>query len=369
MSLTPKPTLDNRHFLGISLQNIDSRLLGSTGNQKLDAALCALSNDTPGVEYPSLMAASLITAGRVGLSDLDPHDMEMINKSAREMLESELMFEPYKNFRKVSVFGSARIKPGEPSYETAVEFSRLLRESGFMVMTGAGPGIMQAGNEGAGFDYSFGLGIDLPFETGINPILNEAKERTYDYHYFFVRKLYFVKMASAFAAFPGGFGTMDEIFESLTLLQTGKTIIYPVVLIDAPGKSFWKNWEKFINKELMESGLTSETDKSLYFITQDVKAAVEHIKQFYSVFHSYRFVEDKLSIRMVREIPSSFIKELNEEFGDLVHSGTIKQGKAMAEELDEPFLRALPRLTFKQNIHDYGRLRQLIDKINMAPVK
>lgn len=369
MSFIPKPTLDNRHFLGISPQNPDASLLGTTGNEKLDAAIFQLSNDTPGADYPSLMAANLITAGRVGLSDLDPHDMEMINKSAKEMLESELLFEPYKNFRKVAVFGSARIQPGEPSYEVAKQFSELLQQNGFMVITGAGGGIMQAGNEGAGPEYSFGLSIDLPFESGVNPFLKEARERVYDYHYFFVRKLYFVKMASAFAAFPGGFGTMDEIFESLTLIQTGKTIIYPVVLIDAPGKSFWKKWETFIQEELTDSGLISKTDHSLYYITQDPEDAVRHIKQFYKVFHSYRFIQDKISIRILHEIPASYIKQLNEEFCDLIETGSIKQGKAMNEELDEPFLRALPRLTFKHKINDYARLRQLIDRINEAPAK
>ncbi len=367
-SIYPKPTLDNRHFLGLNLKNPDPKLYGTTGDPKLDARIFELANDTPGVEFPSLMAAQLITASRAGLSNLDPHDLEMMNKSVTEMLESELMFEPYKNFRKVAMFGSARIKPGEPSYKIAEEFARALHKNGFMVITGAGPGIMQAGNQGAGEDHSFGLSIDLPFETNANPYIRGARKRLYDYHYFFVRKLYFVKEADAFAAFPGGFGTMDEVFESLTLIQTGKTMIYPLVLIDAPGKSFWEKWEQFIKTEFLDSGLISPSDLSLYFITQDPEEAVNHIKQFYRVFHSYRFIEDRLVIRTLAPLPGAFIKKLNAEFADIIAEGSsIRQGKAMSVELDEPFLRALPRLNFRHKVRDYGRLRQLIDRINEAP--
>lgn len=366
-SNNPKPTLDNRHFLGLNLQDPDVKLYGTTGNPKLDSKIFELANDTPGIDYPSLMAAHLITAARAGLNNIDPHDMEMMNQSAKEMLESEIMFSPYKNFRKVAMFGSARIKPGEPSYEVAKEFARCLRENGFMVITGAGPGIMQAGNEGAGEEHSFGLGIDLPFETDANPYVKDASSRLYNYHYFFVRKLYFVKEADAFAAFPGGFGTMDEIFESLTLIQTGKTVIYPLVLIDGPGTSFWKHWEAFVKKEFMDSGLISSSDSSLYFITKDPKKAVEHIKQFYRVFHSYRFVSDRLVIRLLRPMPDEFLKKINEEFCDLVESGTIRPAKMLMEEMDEPFLRSLSRLVFKHKIKDYARLRQLIDRLNEAP--
>lgn len=363
----PKPTLDNRHFLGLNLSDPDVRLYGTTGNHKLDSRIFELANDTPGVEFPSLLAAHLMTAARAGLSNLDPHDLEMINQSVKEMLESDIMFHPYKNFRKVAMFGSARIKPEEPSYQVAKEFAECLRDNGFMVITGAGPGIMQAGNEGAGEDHSFGLGIDLPFETDANPYVRDVQSRLYNYHYFFVRKLNFVKQADAFAAFPGGFGTMDEIFESLTLIQTGKAIIYPIVLLDGPGTSFWKNWEAFVEKEFMQSGLISASDASLYYITKNPRKAVEHIKKFYRVFHSYRFVSDRLVIRLLRQIPADFLKKINEDFADLVESGSIRSAKMLTAEMDEPFLRALPRLVFKHKIKDYGRLRQLIDRLNEAP--
>ena len=358
--------LDNRHFLGLNNKESLKDLLGSTGDEELDERLLALANDTPGIDFPSLFASLLITAGRIGLETEDPHDLEMMNRTLKEMLDSELLFAPYKNFRKVSLFGSARIQPGEPSYELAKNFATALKDAGFMVITGAGPGIMEAGNEGAGAKHSFGLGINLPFETDANPYIRSSS-RFYNYYYFFTRKLYFVKEADAFAAFPGGFGTMDEVFESLTLIQTGKTTIFPMVLMDAPGKTFWKHWDKFVRDEFIESGLISQVDTSLYFVTQDVNEAVEHIKQFYRVFHSYRFIDEWIALRLQRPLPKSYVKTLSEEFSDLLASGTMHESKALSAELDEPFLRSLPRLVFKHKIRDYARLRQLIDAINLAP--
>lgn len=368
-SIYPQTTLDNRHFLGLNSAQFCKKFCKGTGDASLDAQILQLSNDTPGVNYPALLAAGLMTAGKAGLSSCDPHDLEMMQRSMAEMLDSELLFAPYKNFRKVSIFGSARIKAGEPSYELAREVAKELSENGFMVITGAGPGIMQAGNEGSGRKHSFGLGITLPFETDANPYISEST-RLYNYHYFFVRKLYFVKESDAFIGFPGGFGTMDEVFESLTLIQTGKTTIYPVVLMDAPGKTFWKHWHEFVCKEFVDSGLISRVDTSLYYCTQDAQDAVAHIKQFYRVYHSYRFLGDKLAIRLQRMISSTCLKQLSEDFADLLESGSIhQQGKALDAELDEPFLQMLPRLYFKHKIIDYARLRQLIDAINLAPEK
>ena len=232
-----------------------------------------------------------------------------------------------------------------------------------MTITGAGPGIMAAGNEGAGREDSFGLNINLPFEAASNAFI-AGDEKLVDFDYFFTRKLSFVKESDAVAAFPGGFGTMDEIFETLTLIQTGKTRIYPLVLVDAKGGTYWKFWQQFVEEHLSRLNLISDSDFSLFKVTDDVDEAVEEVTRFYSNFHSYRYVGDKLVIRMQRELTEGQLKKLRKDFSDTLKSGDFKQCGPLDAEDDEPLLDSLPRLVFRHRRRNFGRLRELIDAIN-----
>jgi hypothetical protein len=242
-----------------------------------------------------------------------------------------------------------------------------MREEGFMTITGAGPGIMAAGNEGAGRESSFGLNISLPFESSANPFI-AGDEKLIDYNYFFTRKLSFVKEADAAVAMPGGFGTMDEIFEAMTLIQTGKAVIYPLVLLDAKGGTYWKFWNQFIEEHLMRLNLISESDFALFKVTDDIEVAVSEIVNFYRNFHSYRFVGDKLVIRLQDAIDPDAFDNLAREFADVVKSGVMQQRGALPEEANEVEMAEMPRIVLRHGRSDMGRLRQFIDAINEAKI-
>ncbi len=290
-------------------------------------------------------------------------DMKLIHASLKEMRRAFSVFSQYREIRKVSTFGSARTPPGSPQYEQAREFSRRMADAGFMIITGAGPGIMRACNEGSGRDRSFGINIRLPFEQGANDIIdNDPKLVTFKY--FFTRKLMFVKEADAIALFPGGFGTHDEGFESLTLIQTGKSRPLPVVFIDAPGSTYWKTWKRYVERHLLKEGLISKADMRLFKVTDDLDVAVNEIMHFYARYHSSRFVGDRLVLRLNSPLARSTIADLNAEYGDIVARGTIHQTEALPEEAGEPELAHLPRLVFHSARRHFGRLRMLIDQVN-----
>jgi hypothetical protein len=276
------------------------------------------------------------------------------------------MFSPYRNIRKVTIFGSARTRPEEPIYSMAREFGKKLAESGYMVITGGGPGIMQAANEGAGPENSFGVNILLPFEQKPNPVL-AGNPRLITYKYFFNRKVAFLKEADAVALFPGGFGTLDEAMETLTLLQTGKHTPLPLVLIDEPDGTYWARWIRFFKEELLAEGYISECDLELFESVNSIEGALEVINRFYSRYHSMRYVNGKLVIRLLSTINPSAIDKLNKEFSDIIiPGGKIYISKALPEEADEPEINHLPRLIVDFNLHDFGRLKRLIDEINKA---
>ena len=331
--------------------------------KKLDEKLVTLANEISGSEGNCLLSEMLISAVRTARGAVTESDFKTMNRAIKEMRVANEVFYPYRNCRKISVFGSARTDPEEPEYKAAVEFSRKMREEGFMTITGAGPGIMAAGNEGAGREDSFGLNINLPFEATSNAYI-AGDEKLVDFDFFFTRKLSFVKESDAVAAFPGGFGTMDEIFETLTLMQTGKITVYPLVLIDAKGGKYWKFWEQFVKEHLMRLKLISETDFSLYLVTDDVDEAVAEVKRFYSNFHSYRYVGDKLVIRMQRELTEKHMQKLRKDFSDVIKSGDFEQGGPLPDERNEPLLDALPRLIFRHRRRDFGRLREFINAVN-----
>jgi hypothetical protein len=263
----------------------------------------------------------------------------------------------------VTIFGSARTKPDTLEYQQAVEFGRKIAQAGFMVITGAGNGIMQAGHEGAGQEKSFGVNIRLPWEQAANPVIAEDKKLV-TFKYFFTRKLIFVRHSDAIVLFPGGFGTFDEGFEALTLMQTGKSQLMPLVLVDKPGGIFWNTWDQNIREQLLRDKLISPEDLNLYQITDSTDEAVNIITRFYRNFHSTRFVKEQLVVRLKNAPDESALAALNANFSDIIAGGKIKTIKPTPEETADNDHLPLARIAFNFNRRDYGRLRQLIDALN-----
>src|SRR5436190_7077468 len=247
----------------------------------------------------------------------DRGDVRVIQTAVRELRYAFRLFAPHAQVPKVTIFGSARTLPSKQEYQQAVDFSRKIAAAGWMVITGAGPGIMQAGHEGAGPEKSFGANIRLPWEQSANPVIQHDK-KLITFKYFFTRKLTFVRNSDAIVLFPGGFGTMDEGYEALTLMQTGKSRIMPLVLMDRPGGAYWRTWDKHVREHLLRNGLISPEDVNLYHITDDAEHAVKFITRFYRNYHSMRFVRDLLVIRLRNKLSESAINGLNEDFSDII---------------------------------------------------
>jgi len=290
-------------------------------------------------------------------------DLKLVTAAFAEIRAALAVFRPYPGKRKVTAFGSARIPPDHPAYAMAVEFGRKLAQAGFMVITGGGPGIMGAVLEGAGRDNSFGVGIRLPFEQIPHATLR-GDPKLIEFKYFFTRKLFFVKEASGVALLPGGFGTHDEGFETLTLVQTGKSRPMPIVCLDVPGGTYWTDWNRYVHEHLLEHGLISEPDLALYRLTQDVDEAVEEITRFYSVYHSMRTIRRRTVFRLNRPLSSDALGTLAREFADILGPAPIRPAEPYKEELDEPSSAGLPRIVFDFDLHGWGRLRQMINRIN-----
>ena len=293
----------------------------------------------------------------------DTGDVRVIQTAIRELRYAFRLFAPYAGRRKVSIFGSARTKPDRIEYQQAADFGKKIVKAGFMVITGAGGGIMQAGHEGAGPENSFGVNIRLPWEQGANPVIAENR-KLITFKYFFTRKLIFIRHSDAIVLFPGGFGTFDEGFEALTLMQTGKSQIMPLVLVDKPGGTYWKTWDIHIREELLRNKLISSEDLSLYQITDSTDEAVKIIARFYRNFHSTRFVKDLFIIRLKNAPGESALDAMNEDFADTIVEGKIHAVKPTPEEVEHNEHLELKRIAFNFNRHDYGRLRQLIDVLN-----
>jgi hypothetical protein len=291
-------------------------------------------------------------------------DLKLLNAALRELRYAFKVFAPYRQVRKVSCFGSARTPPTAPAYKTAKEFSRAIADHGYMVITGGGDGIMRACQEGAGRERSFGANIRLPFEQEANEFIsNDPKLVTF--RYFFTRKLIFVKEAHAVALFPGGFGTHDEGFEVLTLVQTGKGQPMPIVFVDSPRGTFWKTWLRYVHDHLLRHNLISRDDLALFKVTTSVDEAVAEVTGFYRVYHSSRMVGPDFVIRLSHPLPPSLLKTLSRDFKDILFTGEIVQTDALPPEREqEPELNELPRLVFRLVQGRAGRLRQLIDRIN-----
>ena len=323
--------------------------------------LIALSGDT---HHPDLVREMILAALKAGQEGNIRGDLKLMNTTMKEMRFTTKIFGPYRDKRKITVFGSARTSPDEPLYQMAGLFGQKLVEKGFMVITGGGGGIMQAVNEGAGSEYSFGVNIRLPFEQSPNPTL-EGSPRLITYKYFFNRKVAFLKEASAIALFPGGFGTLDEAMETLTLIQTGKHDLIPLVLIDEPDGTYWTSWIQFMKESLLAQGYISASDFHFIECVYSADSAVECITRFYRRFHSQRYVNKKLVIRLTSPIGQKALRELNTLFHDILDpDGSIYLSGPLPIEEDEPELAALPRLIIDFNRRDFGRLRTLVDFIN-----
>ncbi len=290
-------------------------------------------------------------------------DLKIISRTMRELRYAFKVFAPYRNRRKVTVFGSARTPPEDPSYQQAVEFGRCMAEQQWLVVTGAAAGIMEAGHVGAGRENSMGLNILLPFEQGANPII-AGDSKLVHMKYFFTRKLMFVKECDAVVCLPGGFGTLDEALEVLTLLQTGKRDLVPVILLDAPGGSYWKAFVEFMQQHLLDGRMISPEDNHLYLLTDSCQQAVDEVLNFYRLYHSMRYVKELLVLRLLRPLSQDQLEYLNEHYLDLVTSGEYRITTALPSEDDEPQIHDLPRLAFQFNRRNHGRLRTLINQIN-----
>ena len=293
-------------------------------------------------------------------------DIKLINKSFKELRYALKIFAPYRDFRKVSIFGSARTLENHQDYAQAARFGKLMADAGWMVITGAGGGIMAAGHGGAGKDPSFGLAIRLPFEQKTNPFI-EGDPKLINFKYFFTRKLMFVRSSHAVALFPGGFGTMDEGFEVLTLVQTGKSVPMPIVLIDSAGANFWGAWQDYVTNHLLKQGLISSDDLRLYKITSSVEEAAAEVRKFYSNYHSLRYARDDVVMRLHRKPTPEQLAYINQNFADIKKSGAFVVSAPLPVERDEPALKDLHRLVFSFNRKDHGRLRMLIDYLNELP--
>ncbi|MFO0874737.1 MAG: LOG family protein [Phycisphaerales bacterium] len=311
------------------------------------------------------LAAEMIrTAVKLLRDGADVGQLKLVSAAMKEMRHAYRIFGRYRERRKISIFGSARTPPDHPDYAAAREFGRLIAQAGWMAITGAGQGIMQAGHEGPQRDASFGLSIRLPFETTANEVI-EGDPKHISFRYFFTRKLMFLSHSDAVAVFPGGFGTHDELFEALTLVQTGKSGIVPIVLIeghhaDGP-RGYWPDWNSFVADHLLSNGWISPEDLRLYHIAASVDDAVAHVLRFYRRFHSSRYVNDRLVLRLREPLAPAQVAALDAEFAPLVESGRFEQGAALPEETDH---LGLPRLHFHHTRRQYGLVRALIDRVN-----
>ena len=319
--------------------------------------------DTPSPRKQELLDRIRESADKLERDGSSRGDLKVLSRALRELRYAFKVFSPYRRIRKVTVFGSARTQPDQATYQQAVEFGKRVAAKDWMVITGAAGGIMEAGHVGAGRDKSMGLNIMLPFEQSANPIIS-GDHKLVHMKYFFTRKLMFVKECHAVVCLPGGFGTLDEALEVLTLLQTGKREMLPVILLDAPGGTYWTRFKEFIDDELMQGGMISPEDDSLYLVTSSVDEAVQDLVDFYSTYHSMRYVRSQLVFRLLTSLDDSLLASINETFSDILVNGAFVQSSALPEEDDEPELSELPRLVFEFDRRSHGRLRQLINTIN-----
>jgi uncharacterized protein (TIGR00730 family) len=336
-----------------------------SGDRKLDAQIAEIADAANVGVHRDLLFEMIVSALRLSRENDDRGDLKLINAALKELRYSMGVFAPYKDTRKLSIFGSARTPTDHPNYQAAVQLGAAIADRGWMVITGAGPGIMAAGVEGAGSEDSFGVGITLPFEEKAAATIAEDP-KLMNFKYFFTRKLTFMKESHGYALLPGGFGTMDESFELLTLLQTGKTVPAPVVLLDAPGEDYWQGWYEFVTSQLLTDGLISAEDMNLVMLTDSVDEAVDELCRFFRNYHSIRFVGRRLVVRLEHEPTAELMETINEDFADIVVSGRYEVIEPTNSEVRDDDYLHLHRVAFEFNRRHFARLRQLIDAFNDA---
>ena len=316
-------------------------------------------------EDQDLLAEMLVTICRLAADHTSRGDLKILNVALRELRYAFKVFARYADVPKVTMFGSSRTPQDHPQYMEAKNFAELMQRHGWMVITGAGDGIMRAGNHGATRKASFGVAIGLPFEQATNNIIaNDPK--LINFKYFFTRKLMFVKEAEAIVLFPGGFGTMDEGFESLTLVQTLKAMPMPIVLCDQPGGTYWQHWRSFVEQQLLDKRMVDPADMSLFYVTDRAEDAVAEILTFYRVYHSARFVGDLFVLRLNAALSAETLSEINETFADILTGGRFEQMEGPLEPEGGVFPDKA-RLVFAFDRHSAGKLRLLINRINEGP--
>jgi uncharacterized protein (TIGR00730 family) len=332
----------------------------------LIAQLLREAGALPGARHERYLREILLNVVRLVRDETSLGDLKIIATTLKEMRAAFKVFAPYRDIRKVSTFGSARTPEGAPAYEQARQFAERICREGFMLLTGAGGGIMRACQQGSGRERSFGVNIRLPWEQAPNEFI-DRDPKLVSFKYFFTRKLIFIKEADAIVLFPGGFGTHDEGFESLTLVQTGKSRPLPIVFLDAPRGTYWKTWKRYVEDHLLRQGLISPADLALFKVTDKIDEAVDEIRGFYRVYHSSRYVGGRLVLRLSAVPSPALVHELNAEFADILAEGAIEATAALPEEEgDQPELNHLPRLVLQFDRAHYGRLRAMIDRINRA---
>ncbi len=334
-----------------------------TGDRALDEQVRKLVEDAPfDVADPDLLEQAVETMFRMSRT-ANRGEMKLVSRSMRELGRAFRIFAPYRDKRKVSMFGSARTEAGDPTYMAARDFAEAIATRGWMVITGAGPGIMAAGHEGAGAEHSFGVGIRLPMEQGANGFI-AGDPKLIDFKYFFTRKIMFMKESDAFVLLPGGYGTLDEAFELLTLMQTGKTAIRPVVLLEAPDGTYWRDWLKFVQEHLIERGLCSPEDLALVEQCDGVDDALRTVERFYANYRSARYIGERLVLRLARAPSKAQLSTLNQQFRDIVARGRIERVSITPAESREGDAVDLDRIALYPK-HNFGRIRQLIDALNL----
>jgi uncharacterized protein (TIGR00730 family) len=337
----------------------------SKRQESIDYILSRIPKDIFAPEAAGLLSEIISTIIKLGMEAPDKGDLKLVNNALKELRYSFKIFSPYRDIKKVAIFGSARTSPSACEYKMAVEFAKRITDKGYMVVTGGGPGIMEAGNKGSGKGKDFALNIRLPFEQKPNPYINE-QEKLINFKYFFTRKLIFIKETDATVLFPGGFGTHDEGFEILTLMQTGKARPRPIVLIESGHSTYWETFHDFIEKELSGNAFISKDDLNLFYIAKTVEDAIKYIDDFYSIYHSIRYAGDITVLRLNKPLPNKALTALNKKFKSIMTKGRITCSGPLRHEKENNEYPNLPRLIMYFNRRDYGQLLQMIHFINKA---
>ena len=333
------------------------------GDKATDRSIGELAKRSSSAKTERLLHEILTTAVKLGQESGDTGDLKLVNNALKELRYSFKIFSPYRDVKKVVIFGSARSKKTSAEYKMAEEFARKLTAKGYMIVTGGGPGVMEAGNKGAEAGKEFALNIRLPYEQKPNPYIDE-KDKIINFKYFFTRKLIFIKETDATALFPGGFGTHDEGFEMLTLIQTGKSKPRPIIMIEPRGSTYWDAWKRYVVDHLLKNGFIEKEDLKLFHIARTADEAIRYIEDFHRVYHSIRYVYGLTVMRLNKEISADTLKRINKDFKDILTSGDIKLSPPTSKEIEEGEYLGLPRIAMRFNMRDYGRLSEMIHIIN-----